>query len=78
MDLTPRPTRESIGYFQFIMFSGEKSYPVLVMPCTRETLSLYLCWPIDDHKHATIEICEVQNKKFSNFFVHYGLLLSFS
>ena len=63
-----RATTESIGYFQSIICSGKKSFPVLVMPCTRQTLSLYLCWPIDNHNHATIKICEAQKEKFSNFF----------
>ena len=61
--------RESIGYFQSIMTSCGKYFPVLVMPCTRQALSLYLCWPIDSFNHATIKICETQDEEeFAHFF----------
>jgi len=60
---------ESIGYFQSVVDIAKKFFPLLVMPCTPDTLSLFLCWPINETKHATIKILDkVQSENFAKFF----------
>ena len=57
---------ESIGYFQVVVSAARLYVPMLVMPCTPNQLSLFLCWPTDNRNHATIRILEKvePNEKF--------------
>ena len=50
---------ESLGYFQSVVSVAQLYEPMLVMPCTPDKLSLFLCWPINEKEHATIKVCEV-------------------
>ena len=62
---------ESIGYFQCAVDVANLYVPMLVMPCTPNKLSLFLCWPIDAKCHATIKILEeltTDETRFAKFF----------
>lgn len=53
---------ESLGYCQAIITATNKFSPIFIMPCTLDSIcfSLSLCWPIESHKHAQIEICKAE------------------
>ena len=60
---------ESLGYYQSAVTVADLKVPVLVMPCTPRTLSLFLCWRIHERCHATVKILDkVQSDHFPNFF----------
>ena len=60
---------ESLGYFQCAATVSRKLVPMLVMPATKEKLSLFLCWPKHKTGHATIKILEeIRTTEFAAFF----------
>ena len=43
---------ESLGCFQSVVSVAQLNDPMLVMPCTPDKLSLFLCWPINEKKYS--------------------------
>lgn len=66
-----KAVNESLGYFQCVVDVAKLYVPILVMPCTPNKLSLFLCWPTAEKAHATIKILEEirsDETQFAKFF----------
>lgn len=70
---------ESLGYFRCIAMSlGKDTLSMLVMPCSKTRLSLYLCWAMNSQKHTIIKIFDTEDDEKHNKFARFFHTLKFA
>ena len=60
------------------MSLGKDTLSMLVMPCSKTRLSLYLCWVMNSQKHATIKIFDTEDDEKHNKFARFFHTLKFA